>query len=159
MPITIQAEEIEYITSNSSKSIVENIDRVFIQKPQKRSVLLTPKIKGKSRYSFSIQRDAYYLSKKHADSSDLFYLSQQIDSGLKFQSNKSKNIDIVISKINEVKLDNDIYLQVKGRRKLANYIKPKENVIQAQVLVQDREQPLVVINFEDYVEYIKLKNA
>ena len=100
MPITIQAEEIEYITSNSSKSIVENIDRVFIQKPQKRSVLLTPKIKGKSRYSFSIQRDAYYLSKKHADSSDLFYLSQQIDSGLKFQSNKSKNIDIVISKNN-----------------------------------------------------------
>ena len=68
-------------------------------------------------------------------------------------------VDIVISKINEVKLDNDIYLQVKGRRKLANYIKPKENVIQAQVLVQDREQPLVVINFEDYVEYIKLKNA
>ena len=68
-------------------------------------------------------------------------------------------VDIVISKVNEVKLDNDIYLQVKGRRKLANYIKPKENVIQAQVLVQDREQPLVVINFEDYVEYIKLKNA
>ena len=43
MPITIQAEEIEYIPSNSSKSIVENIDRYFIEKPQKRSVLLTPK--------------------------------------------------------------------------------------------------------------------
>ncbi|MDA9269689.1 hypothetical protein N9P76_02425 [Amylibacter sp.] len=100
MPITIQAEEIEYIPSNSSKSIVENIDRYFIEKPQKRSVLLTPKIKGKTRYSFSIPRDAYHISKKHADASDLFYLSQQIDSGLSFQSNKSQNIDIVISENN-----------------------------------------------------------
>ena len=72
MPITIQAEEIEYIPSNSSKSIMENIDRYFIEKPQKRSVLLTPKIKEKTRYSFSIPRDAYYISKKHADASDLF---------------------------------------------------------------------------------------
>ena len=100
MPITIQAEEIEYIPSNSSKSIVENIDRYFIEKPQKRSVLLTPKIKEKTRYSFSIPRDAYYISKKHADASDLFYLSQQIDNGLKFQPNKSKNIDIIISENN-----------------------------------------------------------
>ena len=100
MPITIQAEEIEYIPSNSSKSIVENIDRYFIEKPQKRSVLLTPKIKEKTRYSFSIPRDAYYISKKHADASDLFYLSQKIDNGLTLQSNKSKNIDIVISENN-----------------------------------------------------------
>jgi hypothetical protein len=100
MPMTIQAEEIEYITSNSSKSYVENIDRYFIEKPQKKSILLTPKIKEKTRYSFSIPRDAYYISKKHADASDLFYLSQQIDNGLKFQPNKSKNIDIVISENN-----------------------------------------------------------
>jgi hypothetical protein len=99
-PMTIQAEEIEYITSNSSKSIVENIDWFFIHKPQKKSVLFTPKIKGKSKYSFSIPRDAYYISKKYADASDLFYLSKQIDSGLKFRPNESKNIDIVISKNN-----------------------------------------------------------
>ena len=96
IPISVQADEIEYIPSNSSKSIVENIDHYFIENPQKRSVLLTPKIKEKTRYSFSIPRDAYYISKKHTDASDLFYLSQQIDSGLKFQSNKSKNIDIII---------------------------------------------------------------
>jgi hypothetical protein len=96
MPMTIQAEEIEYITSNSSISNVENINRYFTEKPQKKSVLLTPKIKEKTRYSFSIPRDAYYISKKHADASDLFYLSQQIDNGLKFQPNKSKNIDIAI---------------------------------------------------------------
>ena len=100
IPISVQADEIVYIPSNSSKSIVENIDGYFMEKPQKRSVLLTPKIKEKTRYSFSIPRDAYYISKKHADASDLFYLSQQIDSGLKFQSNKSKNIDIVISENN-----------------------------------------------------------
>ena len=97
MPMTIQAEEIEYILSNSSKSNVDNIDRYFTEHPQKRSVLLTPKIKEKTRYSFSIPRDAHYISKKHADASDLFYLSPQIDNGLKFQSNKSKNIDIIIS--------------------------------------------------------------
>ena len=100
MPMTIQAEEIEYILSNSSKSNVDNIDRYFTEHPQKRSVLLTPKIKEKTRYSFSIPRDAYYISKKHADASDLFYLSQKIDNGLTLQSNKSKNIDIVISENN-----------------------------------------------------------
>ena len=84
----------------SSKSPVENIDQFFLQNPQKKNVIWTPKIKGKSRYSFSIPRDAYYISKKHSDASDLYYLSKQIDSGLKFQSNKSKNIDIVISENN-----------------------------------------------------------
>ena len=67
---------------------------------KKKNVIWAPKIKGKSRYSFSISRDAYYISKKHSDASDLFYLSEQNDSGLKFQSNKSKNIDIVISENN-----------------------------------------------------------
>ena len=100
MPITIQAEEIKYIPSNSSKSIVENIDRYFIEKPQKTSVLLTPKIKGKSKYAFIIPKDAYLITKNHADASDLFYLSEQIDNGLKFQKNHSKNIDIVISENN-----------------------------------------------------------
>jgi hypothetical protein len=40
---------------------------------------------------------------------------------------------------------------------LADYIKPKEGVIHAQILVQDREEPLVVISFDKYVEYLKLK--
>ena len=52
----------------------------------------------------------------------------------------------------------DLYLQVKGRRKLADYIKPKEDVIHAQVLVQDREEPLIVMSFDKYMEYVKLKN-
>ena len=100
LPMSVHAREINHISTDSSKSPVENIDQFFIQNSQKKNAIWVPKIKGKSRYSFSISRDAYYISKKHSDASDLFYLSEQIDSGLKFQSNKSKNIDIVISEDN-----------------------------------------------------------
>ena len=100
LPMSSHAKEINHISTDSSKSPVENIDQFFIQNSQKKNVIWAPKIKGKSRYSFSISRDAYYISKKHSDASDLFYLSEQNDSGLKFQSNKSKNIDIVISENN-----------------------------------------------------------
>ena len=100
LPMSSHAKEINTISTDSSKSPVENIDQFFIQNSQKKNVIWAPKIKGKSRYSFSISRDAYYISKKHADASDLFYLSEQTDNGLKFHSNKSKNIDIVISENN-----------------------------------------------------------
>ena len=100
LPMSAHAEEINYISTDSSKSLVENIDQFFVQNSQKKNIIWTPKIKEKSRYSFSISRDAYYISKKHSDASDLFYLSEQNDSGLKFQSNKSKNIDILISENN-----------------------------------------------------------
>ena len=100
MTMTINANEIDYISNDFRSSNVENIDKFFLQNPQKKNVTFVPKVKGKSRYSFSISRDAYYISKKHADASDLFYLSEQTDNGLKFQSNKSKNIDIIISENN-----------------------------------------------------------
>jgi hypothetical protein len=100
MPMPVNAKEIYSISTDSSKSPVENIDQFFIQNPQKKNVIWAPKIKGKSRYSFSIPKDAYYIAKKHADTSDLFYLSEINDNGLKFQSNKSKNIDILISENN-----------------------------------------------------------
>ena len=100
LPMSSHAKEINTISTDSSKSPVENIDQFFIQNSQKKNVIWAPKIKGKSRYSFSISRDAYYISKKHSDASDLFYLSEQNDSGLKFQSDKSKNIGIVISENN-----------------------------------------------------------
>jgi len=100
LPMSSHAKEINTISTGSSKSTVENIDHFFIQNSQKKNVIWAPKIKEKTRYSFLIPRDAYYISKKHSDASDLFYLSEQNDSGLKFQSNKSKNIDIVISENN-----------------------------------------------------------
>ena len=100
MPVSVYANEINYRSNDSYNFTVKTIDQFFLQNPQKKNIIWAPKIKGKNRYSFSIPRDAYYISKKHADASDLFYLSEQNDSGLKFQSNKSKNIDIVISENN-----------------------------------------------------------
>ena len=86
--MTIDANEIDYISNAFRNSNIENIDIFFLQNPQKKNVIFVPKIKGKSRYSFSIPKDAYNISKKHTDASDLFYLSVQTDNGLKFQSNK-----------------------------------------------------------------------
>jgi hypothetical protein len=100
MPLSINAKEINYIPNNFNKSAVENIDQFFLQNPKENNVIWTPKIQGKSRYAFSINKDAYLISKIYSDASDLYYLSEQIDSGLKFQSNKSKKIDIVISENN-----------------------------------------------------------
>ena len=100
MPLAINAKEINYIPTDFNKSAVENIDKFFLQNPKKDNVIWTPKIKGKSRYAFSIQKDAYLISKTHSDASDLYYLSEQIDSGLKFKPNKSKNIVIFISENN-----------------------------------------------------------
>jgi len=100
MPLAINAKEINYISTDFNKSAVENIDKFFLQNPKKDNVIWTPKIKGKSRYAFSIQKDAYLISKTHSDASDLYYLSERIDSGLKFKPNKSKNIDIFISENN-----------------------------------------------------------
>jgi hypothetical protein len=97
MPMFVNANEIIQISNNSSNFSIENIDYFFLQNPEKKNVILATKIKGKSRYSFSIPKDAYYISKKHADASDLFYLSEKIDHGLKFQSNKLKTIDIIVS--------------------------------------------------------------
>jgi hypothetical protein len=100
MPLSINAKEINYIPTDINKTTVENIDKFFLQNPKKNNVIWTPKIKGKSRYAFLIQKDAYLISKIHSDASDLYYLSEQIDSGLKFKPHKSKNIDIVISENN-----------------------------------------------------------
>jgi|TARA_R100001086_G_scaffold249972_1_gene192177 Holliday junction resolvase len=58
----------------------------------------------------------------------------------------------------DVVLQEGVYLQVKGRRKLASYIRPKESVIDAQILVEDRQEPLAVITFNQYMEYVKFRN-
>ena len=100
IPISIQADESNHVIIGFNDSIINEIDDFFSAQPTKKNVIWAPKVKGKSRYTFSIPKNAYLISKNHADASDLFYLSEQTDSGLKFESNKSKNIDIVISKNN-----------------------------------------------------------
>ena len=100
IPISIQAEESNHVIIGFNNSIINELDYFFSTQPTKKNVIWAPEVKSKSKYTFSIPKNAYLISKNHADASDLFYLSEQIDSGLKFQSNKSKNIDIVISENN-----------------------------------------------------------
>ena len=100
IPISIQAEESNHVIIGFNDTIINEIDYFFSKQPTKKNIIWAPKIKGKSRYTLTISKNAYSISKNHADASDLFYLSEQTDSGLKFQSNKSKNIDIVISENN-----------------------------------------------------------
>jgi hypothetical protein len=100
MPLSINAKEINTISTDFNKSAVENIGQFFLQNPKENNVIWTPKIKGKSRYAFSIQKDAYLISKIHSDASDLYYLSEQIDNGLIFHKKKLKNINMIISENN-----------------------------------------------------------
>ena len=75
----------------SSKKILTN----FLQRnSQKTNVIWTPKINGRSRYAFSIPKDAYLISKKHSDSSELYYLSEIIDNGYTLHQDKSQTLDI-----------------------------------------------------------------
>ena len=100
LPISIQAEENNPIIIGFNESIINKIDDLFLTQPTKQTILWVPKIKGKSKYAFSIPKNAYLNSKNHGDLSDLFYLSEKIDSGLKLQKNNSKNIYIIISENN-----------------------------------------------------------
>jgi hypothetical protein len=83
-----------YIVGNDQNKITQRITSFFTKYPNARKVFWVPYIEGKSRYVFSIQRDAYLNSKKYFDASDLYYLSKKIDQGLKFQPNEFRNIDI-----------------------------------------------------------------
>ena len=141
LPISVNANEIDYISANFKNSIEESINQFFLQNPQKKNVIFAPEIKGKSRYSFTIPKDAYYVAKKHADASDLFYLSEKNDNGLKFQSNKSKNIDIIIS-------DNNLNL-ILSQSILSN--------INAGLFLKNKEKISYGINFNKDV--IISKNA
>ena len=96
--LSVNAEEIGSTPTDLNKSALDNIDQFFLKNPKENNVIWVPKIEGKSRYAFSIHKDAYLISKKHTDASDLYYMSEQIDNGLSFHKEKSKNISIIISK-------------------------------------------------------------
>jgi hypothetical protein len=94
---SVKAEVNNYIAGNNEHKVTQKIDDFFIERPNEKRVFWSPKVRGKSRYSFSIPRDGHKIASKYSDSSDLYYLSEQIDDGLQFQSNKSRNINIIIS--------------------------------------------------------------
>ena len=89
-----------YIGGNNQEKISQRIDSFFIKSPNEKRVFWVPEIDGKSRYAFSIHKDAYLISRKYVDASDLYYLSEKIDGGLKFVPNKFKQVDISLLKNN-----------------------------------------------------------
>lgn len=99
-PMHIHANEFSYSSNSFSNFSIENIDQFFLQNPQKKNIIISPKIDGKSKYAFSIPKDAYLISKKYADASDLYYLSEKIDNELTFHQNSSVNLDVIISENN-----------------------------------------------------------
>ena len=97
---SVKADTPNYIVGNNKNEVNQRIENFFIENPNDKRVLWLPEIKGKSRYAFSIQKNAYLTSKKYFDASDLYYLSEKIDQGLKFGLNKSKQIEIFLLKNN-----------------------------------------------------------
>ncbi|MDB4839642.1 hypothetical protein OAH74_07320 [Amylibacter sp.] len=95
-----QAEGNDYINGNTEKNVNDRLQSFFSKNPDKESVFWSPGIQGIGRYTFSISKVAYEISKKYNDVSDLYYLSKKIDNGLRFQSNKFDTINIFKSKNN-----------------------------------------------------------
>ena len=96
----VKAEVNNYIVGNYENKLTQIINDFFTTHPTEKSVYWSPTVRGKSRYSFLIPRDGHEIASKYSDSSDLYYLSKQLDGGLRFHSNKSKTIDIIKSQDN-----------------------------------------------------------
>ena len=133
---SVEAEANNYIVGNNEYKLTQVIDDFFTDHPNEKRVFWSPKVKGKSRYSFSIPRDGHTIANKYADASDLFYLSKQIDSGLRFQPTKSKNIDLVVSENNlnlilsqSVVSDVNVGLFLKNREKISFGVNLNKDVI------------------------------
>ena len=98
--ISVKADTHNYIVGNNEDNINERIENFFIKYPNEKRVFWVPEVNGITRYGFSIQKDAYMSSKKYFDASDLYYMSEKIDEGLKFEFNKFKQIEISLLKNN-----------------------------------------------------------
>ena len=64
-----------------------------------------------------------------------------------------EEVDIVVR---NCKPDNtDIKIQSKGRKKIAEYMKPNLEIVDWQVVKEDRQDPLVVLPLKDLLKIIK----
>ena len=123
---SVMAEVDNYIIGNNEYKLTQRIDDFFNERPNEKNVYWSPIVRGKSRYSFSIPREGQKIASKYADASDLYYLSKQINDGLKLQPNKLKNIDIIISENNSelilsqsILSDIDVGLFFKNKEKIS----------------------------------------
>ena len=98
----MRAQEIQYLITDSKIKVSDSIDTFFSKNLNESKAIWLPVIDGKSRYAFSIPKDAYYISKKYADTSDLYYLTNKIDNKLSFHQNEVQIINMHVAK-NEYK--------------------------------------------------------
>ena len=64
-----------------------------------------------------------------------------------------EEVDMVIETNNLY--EGNLKFQVKGRKAIADYLKPSEHV-DGQILKEDRKEPLVVIRYKDLLNMIKM---
>ena len=64
-----------------------------------------------------------------------------------------EEVDMVIETNNF--FEGSLKFQVKGRKAIADYLKPSEHV-DGQILKEDRKEPLVVIRYKDLLNMIKM---
>jgi len=167
IPISIQADESNHVIIGFNDSIINEIDDFFSAQPTKKNVIWAPEVKGKSKYTFSIPKNAYLISKNYADASDLFYLSEQTDSGLKFQSNKTKTLDIIISEnysnlilSHRILPDTNLGLFFKNKEKISFGVKLNKDVIITKNTfgnfgVEQVKNEDIIFN----VKFVKLSNS
>ena len=55
--------------------------------------------------------------------------------------------------INEFKLINKIHFQVKGRKRIADYLKPSQDIY-GQILKEDRGEFLITIRYHDFLSLL-----
>ena len=58
----VKAEVYNYIVGNNEDKIRQRIDSFFAEHPNEQRVFWFPEIKGKSRYGFSIPKNAYFIT-------------------------------------------------------------------------------------------------
>ncbi len=132
----INADEDKYIYLNSSSLVTKRIDSFFSKNPDTLEFSWLPEIYGKSRYALSIYKEAYNISKKYSDASDLYYQTKKIDNGLSLHSNELKNISMFFSEDNKkliykqnISSDYNIGFFFKEYKKTANLIEDINLVI------------------------------
>ena len=64
----------------------------------------------------------------------------------------SEEVDVVITAFPR-QTNKDLTFQVKGRKKIADYLKPSEEIY-GQILKEDRGDPLVTIRYHDFLSLL-----
>ncbi|MDB4245689.1 hypothetical protein N9832_05140 [Amylibacter sp.] len=95
----MKSEVNNYIFGGNDKYLLtQRIDNFFSKHPEEKKIFWKPEINGKSRYAFSISKEAFNRAKRYTDTSDLYYHTKKIDEKLSFKADNSKKINLFLQK-------------------------------------------------------------